>query len=140
MSEHDTDDAPGFAVVPAFAQRLEPPAHLTPEQAQEWREIVDSLPGDYFRPGDVPLLAAFCVASALYKGAARMIQDEGMVQHDDRGRPFAHPAATILTSQASSLAQMAVKLRLCPSARYDAQKRQTKGKQAGAARPWEAVG
>lgn len=133
----------GLAVVPVSGRRMPPPEHLTPPQAEEWRQIVDSLPADYFRPGDAPLLAAFCVASAFYKKAAQMMEEEGLVLEDDRGRRQAHPAASILTTQASSMAQMSVKLRLAPSSRYSEKQASTKAGQAGRKRPWdddEAVG
>lgn len=130
-----------LTVVQVTGQRLQPPAHLTPEQAQEWVGIVDSLPADYFRPGDVPLLAAYCVASTFYRRAAADIESRGMSLTDDRGREFVNPAHQMLTSQASSMAQMAVKLRLCPSARYTEKAAATKaGTKARASRPWDATG
>ena len=126
-----------MVVVRGLSARLPAPDHLTPGQAQEWKTIVDSLPGDYFRPGDVPLLAAFCVASALYKEASAKVQSEGMVFFAN-GRSYANPAVSVMQQMAGSLAQMAVKLRLCPSARYTDQKAATKaGSAAARARPWE---
>lgn len=117
--------------------RLEAPAHLTEAQAAEWNEIVNSLPADYFRPGDVPLLAAFCTASAIYKEAQRHMEEHGMVITDEHGRMRANPASQILTAQASSMAQMAVKLRLCPSARNSAGKAGRDSAGSGQAkRPW----
>jgi len=122
-------------------KRIEPPDHLNESQADEWHQIVSSLPADYFRPGDVPLLAAFCTASAFYKEAQRLMQEQGLVLIDDRGISRAHPASQILTAQASSMAQMAVKLRLCPSSRYDKNKAAKDQRGAGlSARPWEAQG
>lgn len=127
-----------LSVVPVSGQRMPPPEHLTAEQKAEWQAIVDSLPADYFRPGDVPLLSAFCVASALYKEAAARIQGEGMVLLDSKGRQYAHPVCTVLTTQSSAMAQMAVKLRLCPSARYSEKQAATKtSKGSTTARPWE---
>ena len=104
-------------VVRVSDARIAAPDHLTPEQAVEWRGIVDSLPSDFFRPGDVPLLAAYCVASSFYKRAAADIEARGMTLHDARGREYVNPSHNLLTSQAASMAQMAQKLRLCPSAR-----------------------
>lgn len=127
-----------LSVVPVSSQRLMAPSHLTPDQEQEWRAIVDSLPADYFRPGDVPLLAAYCVASAFYKRAAAEMEARGMTMTDDKGREYVNPAHQVLTSQASAMAQMAVKLRLCPSARYSEKSAATKaGDTARVARPWE---
>lgn len=117
--------------------RLQAPEHLTEAQATEWKSIVDSLPADYFRPGDVPLLAAFCTASAFYKEAQAHMAEHGMVITDDHGRMRANPASQILTTQASSMAQMAVKLRLCPSARNSAGKAGRDSEGSGQAkRPW----
>jgi P27 family predicted phage terminase small subunit len=144
--------AADLTVVRATDARVVPPEHLTPAQLAEWLAIVNSLPADYFRPGDVPLLAAFCAASALYKEALALIQAEGVVMQpveyrafnedgstksEKFGRPIAHPAAPILTSQSSAMAQLATKLRLCPSARYTEKAAATKSNGARGARPWE---
>jgi P27 family predicted phage terminase small subunit len=127
-----------LSVVPVTGQRLVPPSHLTTDQEQEWRAIVNSLPADYFRPGDVPLLAAYCVASTFYKRAASEMEARGLIMTDDKGREYVNPAHQILTSQASSMAQMAIKLRLCPSARYSEKAAATKaGDAAKPSRPWE---
>lgn len=120
--------------------RISVPEHLTEAQRAEWHLIVNSLPADWFRPADVPLLGAFCAASALYKEALLMIQAEGIVVETGVGRRGAHPAKDILTSQASAMAQMAVKLRLCPSARYTEKAAATKTSGAAGARPWEQTG
>lgn len=119
-------------------QRLEAPGHLTADQKAEWVAIVDSLPADYFRPGDIPLLAAYCTAATFYKKAARDLEERGITMMDDRGREFVNPAHQILTSQASAMAQMAVKLRLCPSARYSEKVAGTKASEVTKGkRPWD---
>jgi len=124
-------------VVPLSDDRLSAPAHLSADQAAEWRAIVDSLPADYFRPGDIPLLAAYCVASTFYKRAAAEMEARGMTLMDDKGREYVNPHHNVLTSQASAMAQMAVKLRLCPSARYTEKAAATKAQSAGGRRPWD---
>lgn len=130
-----------MGVVRMAHARVQPPAHLTPEQAAEWVTIVDSLPADYFRPGDVPLLAAYVVAAVFYKRAAADIEARGMTFVGDNGREYVNPSHQMLTSQASAMAQMAVKLRLCPSARTSDRVAATKtAKGGGPARPWESVG
>jgi P27 family predicted phage terminase small subunit len=127
-----------LTVVPVTGQRLDAPDSLSAEQVTEWKSIVDSLPADYFRPGDVPLLSAYCVATSLYKRAAADMQARGMTLFDDKGREVVNPVHQILTSQASAMAQMAIKLRLCPSARYSEKQAATKtGDAAKPARPWE---
>ena len=129
-----------LSVVRLSDARISPPTHLDEAESAEWKAIVDSLPADYFRPGDVPLLGAFCSASALYKQALALIKAQGIIVSDEK-RSYPHPAKDILTTQASSMAQMAVKLRLCPSARYTEKAAQTKANATGgASRPWEDTG
>ena len=129
-----------LSVVKLSGQRISAPAHLTDEQAAEWSAIVDSLPANYFRPGDVPLLAAYCVATTFYKRAAADMERHGLKSMDDKGREYVNPSHQVLTSQASAMAQMAVKLRLCPSARYTEKAAATKaGAAASPARPWETA-
>src|SRR5574343_21119 len=126
-----------LSVVAVTGARLEPPPGMTQEQTDEWHAIVDSLPADYFRPGDAPLLAAFCVAAVFHRRAAADIEKRGMTLMSDKGTEYVNPSHQLLTSQASVLAQLAQKLRLCPSARLT-------GKAAGrkadgaprAAEPW----
>ncbi len=130
-----------LTLVAISGQRITPPASLTPEQADEWHQIVNSLPADYFRPGDAPLLAAFVVASVFHRRAATDIETRGFALVDERGREYVNPSHQMLTSQASAMAQMAVKLRLCPSARMTGKAAQSRnGGQATKARPWEAAG
>lgn len=128
----------GLTVVAITDDRIAAPGHLTQAQKAEWRAIVDSLPADYFRPGDVPLLSAFCVASALHKEAQSHMEANGMILTDERGKMTANPASSILMMQASSMAQLAMKLRLCPSARMRAEKTASAGVKASN-RPWASA-
>jgi P27 family predicted phage terminase small subunit len=121
-----------LTVVKISDRRIQPPPGLTEEQADQWRQIVDSLPADYFRPGDAPLLAAFCIAAVFHQRAADDIEQRGLCLCDDKGREYVNPNHQMLTSQASAMAQMAVKLRLCPSARMTGKAAQGKdGKKSG---------
>lgn len=129
--------AADLSVVAISGARVPAPEYLTPGQREEWTAIVDSLPADWFRPADCALLVAYCAASALYKEALQMIQSEGIVIDEGKGRR-AHPAKDILTSQAAAMAQMAVKLRLCPSARYTEKAAGTATKNtASGKKPWD---
>jgi hypothetical protein len=40
--------------------RPKPPSDLSAQQAQIWREIVESVPGGWISPAQEPLLAAYC--------------------------------------------------------------------------------
>lgn len=139
-----------MSVVPVSGARLAPPDGLDDAERAEWVEIVDSLPASYFRPADIPLLAAYCTARAFYKEAAMQLKRDGLVvagpdRYNKEGdvigkdRDYAHPATGILVSQASALATLASKLRLCPSSRYSEKAASTKTESVGArGKPWES--
>ena len=129
-----------LSVVVVSDERIAPPPSLTEEQADAWHRIVNSLPADYFRPGDAPLLAAFCIASVFHLKAAKDIESRGITLVDHKGNEYVNPNHQMLTSQASAMAQMAVKLRLCPSARMSG--KSAAGKNGAApktVRPWESA-
>lgn len=124
--------------VPKSDARISPPDWLARAGAVVWREVVNSLPANYFRPSDEPLLAAYCTSTACYREAAEIVGRDGMILENDRGTKYANPANAMMLAHASSMAQLAVKLRLCPSARYDREKKGVKGiKDGGGERPWD---
>ena len=126
------------SIVRITQDRLPPPVSLTDEQKDEWHQIVKSLPADYFRPGDAPLLAAFCVASVFHKRAAVDLERRGISLVDEKGKEYVNPSHQLLTSQASVMSQLAVKLRLCPSARMAGKTASRKsGPGALVAQPWD---
>lgn len=126
-----------MTVVAATGQRMEPPLGvLTEKQVELWRGIVDSLPADFFRPGDSPLLVAYCKAYSFWLQASEDMEVNGITITDDKGRRQANPAHSILVTQASAMAQLAVKLRLSPSSRISAQKAGTGAGQPTGNRPW----
>jgi len=98
-----------------LATRPALPDDLTGDAAELWRQVVDSLPADYLRPADLPLLRAYCVARDRWQTAERILQRDGLVVE---GRP--HPALQISDQQAKLMMSLAGKLRLCPSSRIRA--------------------
>lgn len=130
-----------LTVVQVSETRPEAPESLTEAQAEEWNRIVNSLPPEYFRPGDTPLLAAFCVASVFHQRAAEDLDRRGIALFDVKtAREYVNPSHQLLTSQASVMAQLAVKLRLCPSARMTGKVAQSRnGERARSAPPWQAA-
>ncbi len=129
------------SVVRVSNARLAPPAYLAPDQVAEWTAIVDSLAADFFRPSDVPLLAAYCVASSLYKRAVEDIAKNGLMLTTNTGRRYVNPAHQLLTAQGASLAQLSQKLRLAPSARVIVRSAKNAANAAPLpTRPWEFKG
>ena len=130
--------AADLKAVRPLRDKLAPPGDLTPAQKGRWEDITGSLPADAFRPGDAPLLRVFVIAEALYLEAAAMMARDGIVLVDAKGHQRAHPASSILTMQASAMAQVAMKLRLCPQARYETRGAAKMANEAPiAAKPWE---
>jgi P27 family predicted phage terminase small subunit len=129
-------------VVDATGARISAPRGLNSEENCEWEKIVNSLPASYFRPGDIPLLEAFVSAAALWRQAKALIRSEGLMLFDGK-RKYVNPAQAVMVNQAGAMAQMAVKLRLCPSARYSEKKAETQAGRASASgdrKPWEMTG
>ena len=121
--------------------RLKPPPDMADAPRKEWRAIVNSLPADYFRPSDVSLLAAYCVWAAYARQCRVEIDRDGITIDNGNGRRIPHPATHVLQSATAAMSQMAVKLRLCPSSRYDDRTAATKANgDANARRPWEHKG
>lgn len=96
-------------------QRPAVPRDLKGLSAALWTEVVSSLPVEYFRPADLPLLRLYCIAWERWQGAERLLAAEGIVVNN---RP--HPALMISDAQAKLMMSLAGKLRLCPSSRIRA--------------------
>jgi hypothetical protein len=57
-----------------LTRRPEPPSHLGDDAADIWRATVNSLPADWFSPGTLPLLEAFCGLSVSQQLTLRALQ------------------------------------------------------------------
>jgi hypothetical protein len=104
---------------------LEPPSDLTDAARELFREIVKVCPPDHFQKADCPLLCVYCEAVIFTRTAGRKLPDDLSIF------PAWEKAARLV-------AQLAGKLRLCPSARIDARAaaRRLQGHPVGPA-PWE---
>lgn len=118
-------------VLPNERKAPPPPTELTESAAKLWNDIVNSLPGDYFRAGDLPLLQAYCTASDRKNKLDIAIAKEGLLYD---GAP--HPGLKISREEASLMASLAVKLRLCQSSRTRPDSATLKTANTGR-RPWD---
>lgn len=113
-------------------QRPDPPSHLTPDQAREWREIVARMPPGWFPRETHELLADYCrhVVGAR-KIAVLINQAESRskvnIEEYDRLRKMAERETRILAS-------LATKMRISQQTTYD--KTHKKGP-ASTVRPWD---
>lgn len=110
-----------------------PPAGMSNAATDLWNDIACSLPADFFQPGDLPLLQAYCTASDRKNQIDAAILKEGII-HDGE----AHPGLRISREEASLMASLAVKLRLCQSSRTRPESASLKAAHTGA-RPWDPI-
>jgi hypothetical protein len=130
----------GGAMTVERIERPKPPLGMPDAQAAVWRQTVESLEAEWFRPETLPLLAQYCrhvVASNVI--AARI--DELLAQEPDEETPKALyyqnvALAELYRMQAletTKIMALATKMRLAQQSTYDkSKKKQTIGK-----RPWQ---
>lgn len=112
---------------------LQPPAGLTEEQAQVWRETVNARSADFFGPDQVPLLEEYCraVVTCRLLGAQVEAAFAG-------GDPAELKAVLDMRDKESRrLASLATKLRLTNQSRYTPQSAATAAKKGGGGKVWQ---
>ncbi len=124
-----------LSVAPVTMDRPEPIAGLSEYECEIWRQITISLPADWFRPSDLPLLASYCQAHAEHEQARAGIEKDGLMIKGSKGRPYKNPLISVRHQAALRMATLATKMRLCQSARYDKMKAATATKGANTAAP-----
>ena len=113
-------------VIRPAGARLQPPATLTPAQANVWRNVVSAMTATWFTPEHVVLLVAYCrhavraddIELAL---AALRVQDEGFAA-----------LAKLAANETAKLAMLARSMRLTHQSRLKAE---TAASRAGSGRP-----
>lgn len=106
-------------------RRPEPPDELNSEMAEEWRKIVNRMPGDWFPEETLPLLVQYC---AHIIRARRLREALAEVEHgsDESFDIYKYKLLSVMeTQQSRAIATLATKMRLSQQATYNAQK--TKG-------------
>lgn len=114
-------------------RRPEPPADLSDEQADEWREVVNRLPADWFPRETWAILAQYCRHVTRARRLAQLIERAEQAEEVD-----IKEYRDLLRSeeeQSRAIASLATKMRISQQATYD--KSKTKGK-ATTKRPWDA--
>lgn len=105
-------------ITPQTVKRLEPPDGMSERDAQMFRDIVAKNPADQFKVQDVPLLREYCEACGRSQDAQDAIDMFGLlVPSGSKDSLKANPAIAVRTACAGVMAQLATKLKLCPSCR-----------------------
>lgn len=93
------------------------PAYLTAGATAVWYEIMDAVLADHFQPEDHRALAAYCEACALLERMASDADTEPFTVTDDHGVVKVNPFHTLFKNTTSSIAGLAMRLKLVPSTR-----------------------
>ena len=124
--------------VSALPKRPDPWPGLNEREAELWVEIVNAQSIDWFRAGDMPILAAYCRAIALHEQASSEAAGQPLTVLGSSGVPVVNPILKVQDMAAKQIASLAVKLRLSQSAKWTEQKAATKHNSVGKPRkPWE---
>lgn len=89
------------------------PSDLPAAAAKVWRGLTASTPPDHFRASDVPVLRTYCVTAAMLAEAEAELAKGAVV--DGKVSPWVNVHERL----SRTLATLALRLRLCPSARQD---------------------
>jgi phage terminase small subunit len=121
-------------------QRPPPPEHLTEQQAEEWRAIVDRMPSGYFSREMFGLLAAYCQhasAARVLTGLIDSFKVEWLADPDGLAR--FNQMLAMRERETKSMANLATKLRMTPQSRYlpNTVARKIADVGAGGPKPWD---
>ncbi|WP_067924856.1 phage terminase small subunit P27 family [Alicyclobacillus shizuokensis] len=104
------------------ADRIRPPAWLSPVAKREFKRIVKEMDGlDVLTNVDVDALALYCDAYAAYVECTRIIEDEGlMVEYTNKAaetNKVPHPLLTKKKQLAEQMKALATEMGLTPASR-----------------------
>jgi hypothetical protein len=113
-------------------KRPDPLQELTSEQANVWRDVVEDLPADWFRPSNHALLVQHCRHVVAARRVAQLIEVEE--QSDKFSLERYDFLLRVQEREGRALSSLATRMRLTQQAMLDEKKRkpQTSGK-----KPWE---
>jgi hypothetical protein len=143
MRQRGRKSGESLAIVPvALPQRPEPPAELSPEQADVWRAYVADMPADWFTPKTFPDLANLCGLVTDCRLLRHKLQKfAGGIPEDGPGYQRYRQIRKDYESEALTIVTLETKLRLTHQSKNDsnrADKARTAIANAGAGRkPWD---
>lgn len=115
-------------------ERPRVPASLGPEEAEEWRRIVNSQPAEWLTAGFDTLLESYCRQTVLERREARIVEH---ILASDEFDEAAYSRATSRLDRASrTKSSLGIRLGFAHSTSYENKK--AKGK--GPKKPWQFEG
>ena len=110
-------------------------------EAQIWRLIVEAESADWFHAGDLPLLEAYCAATANYRRISKEADGQPFVLAGVQGGAIANPIFRMQDMLAKQMAALATKLRLAQSTRVSGHEAGSTAKKnvksASGDKPWQ---
>jgi phage terminase small subunit len=110
---YETYDVTAYGSVP----RLRPPESLGEQERAVFLDLVTSTDPRQFRESDLPLLCRYAELVVLAEQAAGELAADGVVIADSKGTRIISPWFQVHASAVRSLAMVATRLKLSPSAR-----------------------
>lgn len=108
-------DAQSVAVAPGFEiKRPEPPDDLTPEEAAEWRAVVNRMPPDYFPREMHALLVQYCritFQARIVMGRINTLQKKK--DKTERDEVLLERLLKVHVMESKAMAFLSQKMRLC---------------------------
>jgi len=115
-------------------RRPPPPAELTKEQADEWRNIVESLRADWFSPENYALLTTYCTHICSARLLAKLIDNEVQAGLPDLGK-----WDTLLRMherESKAIMNLSTRMRISQHSAYDKERSRKSSTQTDS-RPWK---
>lgn len=103
-----------------------------------WRDIVSSLPADWFDAASLPILVCYVQSVSACEMMARMIASLDDLADADQFKRYG-ALMRLRDREVHSLAHLATKLRLTQQSRYGARAAETASRKTTGPRPWERV-
>jgi hypothetical protein len=110
--------------------RPEPPCELTPEQADEWRAVVASLPADWFRRETHAMLSNYCRHAVASRRIAQLISD--LESSGDFEIGNYDQLLRMLQRESGAMSSLATRMRMSQQSSYDEKRK----KKAVTKKPW----
>lgn len=114
-------------------QRPPAPKYLGPDASHEWAEIVSAMPADHFPRETWPLLEAYCRHIVCARKVASLIEQLETGEGDFNSREWSR-LLSLQDRENRAISDLAMKMRLSQSARYDAKKSRGQG---GVGKLWD---
>lgn len=113
--------------------RPRPPAWLTDEQSEEWRQVVNVMPADQLDRARWPLLESYCQHAVMLRHIRELISD--LEARDDLDIAEYDRLGKMQERESRMLSSLAIRLNIAQSSSYERQKRK-----GGKKPPWQVEG